>query len=533
MDIIDMEILNLIKNKENDSKRKLIIEELSGYSKVIQKLWSEIDTNIESENRIFLIAIRDLIKKKKFKDDLIEIITKEKYSKLKLLLKKEDPKIRKLTCNIIGSLELVKMVAELFDTYDKENQFFVKPTIILAIGMCADETHLDKLKKYSDDLKSISDSSKISKKHIDELNNALNLAIDKISKHEKHQLQILNEKIPVILTTMRNMENVTCSDVSSKYDLKKIDGHVLLETDNLKELFKFRTFYEILHYIRSGIGVQFDENIVVDLFTRDEFITNLKLWHKSTTPFFFRIHYETDRVNKERIKILKTLSSSIQRKSNDFFVNSTTSYEIEFRIIEKNKKCNCYYKLFTFEDNRFDYRKKDIPASVNPVAAAICFGAAKNYLIKDATVLDPFCGSGTMLIERNFAEKTKKLHGIDISQNAINAARTNLKESELNAKLTKFDSTKFSSKIQYDEVVSNMPYGMRVGSHSENKNLYRNFIDKLPELIKLGGRAFLLTTEVKLLTFNVKINKKLKILEEFKIDSGGLLPRFFVIERVK
>ena len=39
---------------------------------------------------------------------------------------------------------------------------------------------------------------------------------------------------------------------------------------------------------------------------------------------------------------------------------------------------------------------------------------AKPYLKEDAAVLDPFCGVGTMLIERNKVLPARSLYGIDI-----------------------------------------------------------------------------------------------------------------------
>lgn len=50
---------------------------------------------------------------------------------------------------------------------------------------------------------------------------------------------------------------------------------------------------------------------------------------------------------------------------------------------------------------------------------------AKPYLKEDAAVLDPFCGVGTMLIERNKVLPARSLYGIDIYGQAIEGAREN------------------------------------------------------------------------------------------------------------
>ena len=64
-------------------------------------------------------------------------------------------------------------------------------------------------------------------------------------------------------------------------------------------------------------------------------------------------------------------------------------------------KCDIFYKLCTFKDSRYDYRIKDLPASINPSSANMMLEEVRKYLKKDASVLDPFCGTSTMLIERS------------------------------------------------------------------------------------------------------------------------------------
>jgi len=51
--------------------------------------------------------------------------------------------------------------------------------------------------------------------------------------------------------------------------------------------------------------------------------------------------------------------------------------------------------------DRFDYRKGSVAASIHPSAAAMLLMLAKPYLRKNAQLLDPCCGVGTMLVERH------------------------------------------------------------------------------------------------------------------------------------
>ena len=85
-------------------------------------------------------------------------------------------------------------------------------------------------------------------------------------------------------------------------------------------------------------------------------------------------------------------------------------------------------KLNTIVDRRFSYREEFIPTSIKPVNAALLVELAKDYMIPDAQILDPFCGVGTMLIERQKVVKGNTSYGIDHSPEAIEKAiyNTNL-----------------------------------------------------------------------------------------------------------
>ena len=88
-------------------------------------------------------------------------------------------------------------------------------------------------------------------------------------------------------------------------------------------------------------------------------------------------------------------------------MNSTSHYEVELRLVEnKAGDFNLMIKLFTYKDPRFRYRREAMSSSIQPVNAALAMKLAQKYLKEGAQVLDPFCGVGTMLIERNYTGKT-------------------------------------------------------------------------------------------------------------------------------
>jgi 23S rRNA G2445 N2-methylase RlmL len=120
--------------------------------------------------------------------------------------------------------------------------------------------------------------------------------------------------------------------------------------------------------------------------------------------------------------------------------------------------------------------------------------------------------------------------GIDLFKTAIEAATINSGLANLNIGLIARDILEFSPEDQFDELLTNMPFETRVGSHSYNKDLYSEFVQRIPKLVRSGGMVFLYTVERNLLNDCLKNNKVLQLIDEIKIESGGLTPHVFVLK---
>lgn len=205
------------------------------------------------------------------------------------------------------------------------------------------------------------------------------------------------------------------------------------------------------------------------------------------------------------------------------YIDNPSAYAFELRILQGG-----LYAVFP--DERFAYRKQSLPASIHPVTAASIVRLCKPYMKDNADVLDPFCGSGTLLIERAAARPVSSLVGVDISPYAIRAALANRKASGVKLALIQGDILGFGAS-SYDEIISNMPFGHRVSDHAGNVQLYAGFADKLLTLLRPDGYAFLFTQEKKLLRDTIGNKKGLVIRREEMFESGGLWPTLYIIQR--
>jgi tRNA G10 N-methylase Trm11 len=183
--------------------------------------------------------------------------------------------------------------------------------------------------------------------------------------------------------------------------------------------------------------------------------------------------------NDKKIALVKRLSSEIEHLSERKLLNSVNHYEFELRLVEnKEGKFNVLLRLYTLADERFDYRKEVLPTSIHPSNAALSVALAMPYLKEDAQLLDPFCGVGTMLIERNLAVKAKTMYGIDSLSEAIDKARINTKRADIIVNYINRDFFDFKHEYLFDEIITNMPTTGRLISERDLAELYKRFFEK-------------------------------------------------------
>jgi tRNA G10 N-methylase Trm11 len=520
----------------DDKQRARIIDKLSrDYNNTMPQLWVEA---LKQENpRAILSVIRDIIKKEKPRG-IFKRAMGSSIEKLKEFLKHSDPKVRKNVCGIIGEIGDSEYLEALYSAYNSEEQLFVKSSYILAIGNCGGALDAERLAKILESLKeeekTSQDKSESTKdeKHIKEEKLALSRAIAKLSPREHHQFIGFKNPVPMILTTMNDQFKVTLMDLEEK-SIKGtlVNEGIHIKEKDIKKVYSCRTFYELLFPLDSCNNLELNYKEIAAAIVKADVVSFLNQCHQGegNTPFWYRIEFKTSD-NRERSEFVKNLSRELDEISDGKLKNSPSSYDVEIRIVEKNNLCSVFIKLYTIKDNRFSYREKDVPASINPVTAAIVMKSITKWLKPNAKVIDPFCGAGTMLIERAKVKEYRSLTGVDIFNAAIIAATTNSKLANVKLQLISRDILEYSTREPFDEMISNMPFESKAGVRDFSTKLYSEFVNKIPSLIKPGGMAFLYTVEKNLLKQNLIGNQYLEVIDTIKIESGGLTPNVFVIK---
>ncbi|HAI22413.1 TPA: hypothetical protein DCP77_01310 [Candidatus Collierbacteria bacterium] len=177
------------------------------------------------------------------------------------------------------------------------------------------------------------------------------------------------------------------------------------------------------------------------------------------------------------------------------------------------------------------WRKAFVPAGINPSLAYVLCDLAE--LNEDDVVLDPFCGGSTIPITAVMYFGIKKAFASDISGKAVDISLENWKASGVKKdKFVLFRSNVSTLKLSpksITKVITNMPFGIRVGNHEMNKKLYRNFAFKLNRLLKDDGSAIVLTQEKEL--FEEVMKNDFEVSVEMTPEVGGLRPNVYKVTR--
>ncbi len=209
-------------------------------------------------------------------------------------------------------------------------------------------------------------------------------------------------------------------------------------------------------------------------------------------------------------EIIRALGSGINGKAN---------LENPENIVRVYACKNIYVGIEIKEGVEQDFevrRSKNLPISypitMHPRLARAMINIAR--VKRGAKILDPFCGTGTILLEGSLMGMD--MHGSDLDERMLRASETNLKKFGMKANLTRRDVGEIEG--NYDAIVTDPPYGRSSSSMGEKLNelyerAFKRFSDVtdkvsivLPEsrAVEIGKKYFNLRE-----MFPVRVHKSL------------------------
>jgi len=249
---------------------------------------------------------------------------------------------------------------------------------------------------------------------------------------------------------------------------------------------------------------------------------------------------ETFRVTSQRYGLHDFTSIDMQKIAGEIFLK-----KYKKKVSLKNFDLNIRFDLignFGFvgiqltKDPLYKRFKKifNHPAAIK---STLAYGMIRLAEIKDGeTLLDPMCGSGTIPLEAASLYKDKiKIYAGDIAEDFVEKARENAKANNLEdfIKFMHLDATeleKYFSSI--DKLITNPPYGVRIAKRKNLKIFYRKFLESLSKVLSKEGRAVIINLKADMFRSIILRLKCFKIVHERVVESGGIYPHIFVLERI-
>lgn len=429
------------------------------------------------------------------------------------LLSDSDAKIRKNAALILGDLGCEEALFSLYHAYETEEKNFVKSSYLAAMGKLNCKKYLPDFKKRYEMLCALVPAEE-DKKHINAEIKELEKIFLKYEGRTKHKFTGYKEEHSILLTVSKECREIVCGQI--KKDKKQIHPlGVKVETADLKPYLALRTYRELLFFLDCEKKLSENPDKIGQALAESDLLSKLEKCHEGDAPFYFRLEIRSNQPLDKRTVFAKRIAAVLEEKSDRKLINSTSDYEVEIRLLQS--KDGYFFpcvKLYTIPMRRFLYRKNSIATSIHPATAALMMEIARPYLQEGAQVLDPFCGVGTMLIERDKFIPAGDMYGTDIFGEAIEKARENTALAEKKIAYVNRDFFDFTHEYLFDEIISNMPVKGKK-TKEEQSSFYEHFFEKAAKHLKENGVMVLYSNEKGFIKRQMRVDKRFHLLKEY------------------
>jgi tRNA (guanine6-N2)-methyltransferase len=179
------------------------------------------------------------------------------------------------------------------------------------------------------------------------------------------------------------------------------------------------------------------------------------------------------------------------------------------------------------------WRVANYPGALNATIAAAMVDLTAPRA--DDRFINLMCGSGTLLVERMLRCGAAEALGVDISREALDAARANLAAAGVARRVRLMESDAVLTGLdmaRYTVLCADLPYGNLVGSHRDNVTLYPLLVEEAARMAAPGARFALITHDIRLLDATLAEATSLWQPERtFRVFQGGQRPQVYLLRR--
>lgn len=184
------------------------------------------------------------------------------------------------------------------------------------------------------------------------------------------------------------------------------------------------------------------------------------------------------------------------------------------------------------------WRAADYPGALNATIAAamVRLGGVRD----EDRVLNLMCGSGTLLVERLLAGPAASAVGVDVSPEALDAARTNLAAARVRAPLVAADVLTSTpgpggpwEAGAFDLVLVDPPWSGLHGDHATAVDVHAGVLRAARAAAAPGARCVVVTHEVKVMERCLREASALwSVRDTLRVFAKGHHPRVYVLDAI-
>ena len=147
------------------------------------------------------------------------------------------------------------------------------------------------------------------------------------------------------------------------------------------------------------------------------------------------------------------------------------------------------------------------------------------------SLLDPCCGAATIPVEAVLANSRVSAFGSDWDEATVEAARGTIANHGVDVKLQRCDARELGAgwSRRFDRIVTNPPYGLRVGRRLRLDEFYLRLLRGCAEVLEPGGRVVWLTPRRRAIERAVA-ELPFEIRQELELQLGDLRPRIYLLD---
>ena len=435
------------------------------------------------------------------------------------------------------SVDLSEASQQLISHYEKEETLFVRSSYLEALSefVINDDNEIMDILINQEQKLSKEEFKEDEAKHKSKELHELKLILSKNTDKTRHEFKDFIHPFEVLLTCDDSIKEEVKELTYS--DCKTVRAGVRTRVSDYRNLQKIRMYKEALFLVpikrgyvpnRDNLGQIAEKtgliNIVDDLFNQGEIKEEKQEEQKKsnkTEVYRFRLESRSEDPELKSGEYLKKISALIEKGSKGRLINDAGDYEftVVFRDGQKDN-LSIYVLLPSKCDKRFAYRKNSEPTSMNPVTAATAISLIKSYMSEKSQIIDPLCGTGTLLIERALAMPAREYYGTDTYGQAVKEARENAMYAGVyNMNFINRNFFDFQHDYPFQEILTEFPdlFGKE---DVEKNNFCKMFFEKAVEISDEEATLFLITNEEGLIRKHIRLSGSMKLLRTINLKKS-------------